>query len=141
MSKKTTFFIDIALGSKELLSYLTGMGLSVERHLDHFPPDAADAQWIPDVSSRGWAILTADKNIRRRAQGARVVRYAGARLFVLSCHTMSPANWRRIIEKHARTAQIVAAYLPPPYKTSLTLDQMKIEWLGTDEELANLLGT
>jgi hypothetical protein len=44
---------------------LRAAGARVEVHIDHFPQDAADADWIPEVGRRGWVLITKDENIRR----------------------------------------------------------------------------
>lgn len=30
-------------------------------HRDHFPEDAADVEWLPEVAARGWVILSKDQ--------------------------------------------------------------------------------
>ncbi|MEO1685276.1 MAG: hypothetical protein AAFS06_18710 [Cyanobacteria bacterium J06631_12] len=34
-------------------------GAIVESHVDHFPIDAPDTEWLPEVSRRGWGVITA----------------------------------------------------------------------------------
>lgn len=61
-----TFFIDRCLGSKRIVTALRQAGITVAVHEDHFPPDAADVDWLPQVGERGWVVLTKDANIARR---------------------------------------------------------------------------
>jgi PIN like domain len=39
-------------------------GAQIEVHDDHFPQDAPDELWLPEVGRRGWAVLTKDDRIR-----------------------------------------------------------------------------
>ena len=64
-AEKPTFFIDRALGRKYVADALRNAGAKVEVHEDHFLPDAPDTEWLPEVSQRGWLILTKDDAIGR----------------------------------------------------------------------------
>lgn len=60
-----TFFLDHQIGRYTVASHRRSAGAKVEVHLDHFPGDAADSDWIPKVAERGWILITKDQNIRR----------------------------------------------------------------------------
>jgi hypothetical protein len=64
-AEKPTFFIDRALGRKYVADALRNAGAKVEIHEDHFSPDSPDTEWLPEVSQRGWLILTKDDAIGR----------------------------------------------------------------------------
>lgn len=57
------YFTDRDLG-KRFPEILKSAGLTVERHDDHFAPDAADEVWLEAVGGRGWIALTHDHRIR-----------------------------------------------------------------------------
>jgi hypothetical protein len=57
------FFTDRDLGLK-FPAILREGGLRVERHADHFAHDCADADWLREVSARGWVAITHDGRIR-----------------------------------------------------------------------------
>jgi hypothetical protein len=57
------FFTDRDLG-KQFPSTLSAAGLSVERHYDHFAPDASDEQWLEFVGRKSWIAVTHDQRIR-----------------------------------------------------------------------------
>ena len=44
--------------------FLKAGGLTVERHADHFAPDAADEVWLEAIGKRSWIALTHDRRIR-----------------------------------------------------------------------------
>lgn len=69
------FFTDRDLGTR-FPDILRSAGLSVERHRDHFPPDARDEDWLAVVGTRGWVALTHDRRIRYKPNElAAVVRH------------------------------------------------------------------
>ncbi len=57
------YFTDRDLG-KRFPEILKAGGLTVERHADHFAPDAADEVWLEAIGKRGWIALTHDRRIR-----------------------------------------------------------------------------
>lgn len=57
------FFTDRDLG-KRFPEILSAAGLQVERHADHFAPDASDEEWLALVGSRGWVAVSHDRRIR-----------------------------------------------------------------------------
>ena len=62
---KPVFFTDNDLG-KTFPRMLRAAGIAVERHGDHFAPDAPDAEWLPVVAARGWYVLSNDLGIHRK---------------------------------------------------------------------------
>lgn len=60
-----TFFLDHQIGRYQVAEALRAAGAKVEVHLDHFPGDMPDIEWIPDVARRDWVLITKDQNIRR----------------------------------------------------------------------------
>ena len=60
-----TFFLDHQIGRYQVAEALRATGAVVEVHLDQFPGDAPDVDWIPEVGRRRWILITKDQNIRR----------------------------------------------------------------------------
>jgi hypothetical protein len=54
------FFIDRDLGQRLVAQALREAGAQVEIHQAHFAPDSPDIEWLPEVSQRGWVVLTKD---------------------------------------------------------------------------------
>ncbi|MDB9314899.1 hypothetical protein PN462_17425 [Spirulina sp. CS-785/01] len=52
-SSTVTFFIDRCLGKHPILETLRATGITVEIHDDHFPQNAQDVEWIPEIGRRG----------------------------------------------------------------------------------------
>jgi predicted nuclease of predicted toxin-antitoxin system len=91
------FFIDRSLGGPAVAAALKAKGATVERHDQHFPINAPDDVWIPEVGRRGWVVLTKDREIRYRGNEKAAVRNTGVKLFILRA-------------KNIRTAEIAAAF-------------------------------
>jgi hypothetical protein len=47
-----------------LIDVLNKAGIRYERHESYFKAGEIDRTWLPEVSQRGWIILTKDKGIR-----------------------------------------------------------------------------
>lgn len=60
------YYLDANLDGPELVKTLRQAGVRCEAHRDHFPQDAADEDWMPDVAARGWVIVTRDFAVQRR---------------------------------------------------------------------------
>ena len=79
------FFIDHCLGTEIVAERLRREGAEVRVMIDEgFAEDEPDASWLPIVAARGWAVLTKDKRIRRRAieHEALIASKAGAFILV-----------------------------------------------------------
>jgi hypothetical protein len=50
-----TFFLDHQIGRYQVAEALRAAGAVVEVHLDHFPGDTPDMDWLPEVGRRGWS--------------------------------------------------------------------------------------
>ena len=60
-----TFFTDRDLG-KRFPDILRAAGFKVERHADHFAPEASDEIWLEAEGRRHWIAVTHDQRIRYR---------------------------------------------------------------------------
>jgi len=60
-----TFFLDHQIGRYQVAEALRAAGAKVEVHLDHFPGNTPDIDWIPEVARRAWVLITKDQYIRR----------------------------------------------------------------------------
>ena len=84
-----TFFLDHQIGRYQVAEMLRSAGARVEVHLDHFPGDMLDVEWIPDVARRGWVLITKDQNIRRNPLERETYRAAELRGFVATGKDMN----------------------------------------------------
>jgi predicted nuclease of predicted toxin-antitoxin system len=111
---RPTFYADRCLG-KAVPRALQAAGAQIEIHDDHFAQDAADEDWIANVSTRGWVILTKDKNIRRTAGEKEAVLLSKARVFTLSSGNMRSTEMVELFVKNLAAMEALVASHPPPF--------------------------
>jgi predicted nuclease of predicted toxin-antitoxin system len=119
VSDRPTFYVDRCLG-KTVARELKAAGASVEVHDDHFAQSAPDDDWIPQVTARGWVILTKDKNIRRAAGERETVLTSNARIFTLSSGNMRGADMAALFVGRLAEMERLAASHPPPFVAVLS---------------------
>lgn len=84
-----TFFLDYQIGRHVVADALRTAGARVEVHIDHFPMNAPDTEWIPHVAARDWVLITKDQHIHRNMLERETYRDAGLRGFVVTGDNMS----------------------------------------------------
>ena len=72
---------------------LTLAGFKVECHNTWFHEEEADDVWIRECASRGWVIVTPDKNIENDAINRQAVIESKARIFFLDDGQSKPMSW------------------------------------------------
>lgn len=80
------------MGRYVVADALRAAGVSVEVHIDHFPMNAPDTEWIPPVAQRDWVLITKDQHIHRNMLEREAYRDAGLRGFVLTGDNMNGAD-------------------------------------------------
>ena len=78
------FFLDRNLGHEDVAAALRARGACVEEHDRHFPRNAPDHAWLPEVGRRGWAVITQDTRIRYRSAERVAAETAKVALFVFT---------------------------------------------------------
>jgi hypothetical protein len=84
-----TFFLDHQIGRYQVADALRAQGAKVEVHLDHFPGDMPDVEWIPKVAAKNWVLITKDQNIRRNPLEVETYRASKLRGFVATGKDMN----------------------------------------------------
>jgi predicted nuclease of predicted toxin-antitoxin system len=100
VSKKNqpiTFFIDHCVSQKIVPDAMRAAGATVEVHIDHFPIDALDTEWLPVVSQRGWVVITKDLGLNSNYLELRAIASAGARVFILSSGNFTAEQMAKIL--------------------------------------------
>jgi hypothetical protein len=57
-------------------------GCRTEIHRDHFPVDAEDVDWIPEIGRRGWILITKDSGILRKEKERQALLAGPVRAFI-----------------------------------------------------------
>jgi hypothetical protein len=92
-----TFFLDHQIGRYQVAAALRAAGAKVEVHLDHFAGDARDRDWIPEVASRGWVLITKDQYIHRNPLERAAYESAKLRGFVVTGKDMNAAELSELL--------------------------------------------
>lgn len=79
-----TFFVDRSLGRKKVADVLRAAGEVVEIHDDHFGQDVEDVVWLENAGTRGWVVLTKDKNVSHRITEIEALFDADVATFILT---------------------------------------------------------
>ena len=82
---------------------------------------------IPEVTARGWVIVTKDKNIRRSPIEVEALRNAKARYVCLSAGNMRGDEQAACLVQHWRTIDSVVVHKPLPLIVSVT--RSHVQWL------------
>lgn len=110
------YYLDANLDGPELLTRLRGAGMPCEAHRDHFPSDAEDAVWIPEIASRGWAIVTRDFAIKRRPAERNAWNVANAIVIMVRGDKLSAEDMSRLLlaaHSKGRLDNYIAKRTPP----------------------------
>jgi hypothetical protein len=102
------------------------LGLNVEVHADHFPeantkPEESDADWIRDVTGRGWVIFTRNGNIRNNPLERRTFIECGARVFNIRNGGASAADVAKCVQRAQRRIERLLASNAGPFIVGISL--------------------
>jgi PIN like domain len=106
------YFTDRDLG-KRFPEILRLGGLTVERHTDHFAPDAPDETWLEAVGKRGWIALTHDRRIRYKPNERDAVMRHGVALLVIVGAASFPDLAHAFVSTLPRVESFLARHKPP----------------------------
>jgi hypothetical protein len=101
------FWIDRCLGGRVVPDRLRAEGISIRTYAELYPGDdeVPDARWIPEVTDRGWIIVTKDTAISRAGVELEVLRRSGAIYVGLSAHNMTGPEQADCLLRHWRTIE------------------------------------
>jgi hypothetical protein len=123
-----TFFVDRALGGLDVPSRLRSENYLVAVHDDHFPKDCRDVDWLPQVSGRGWIVLTKDKRIIRRELERRAIIDSNTAVFVLTAGDLKGSEQAEaFVLAMPRIARILRTHVRPIIATVTASGSVEIE--------------
>jgi hypothetical protein len=115
------FFTDRDLG-KKFPAILSAAGLRVERHQDHFAPDASDEEWLETVGKNSWVAVSHDQKIRYRLnERAAVVRHR-VQLLIVVGKAPFPQLASSFIDTYPKIATFFVVSFAPIYCKGLSTD-------------------
>ena len=107
-----TWFTDRDLGL-QFPSILEKAGMIVERHRDHFAPDASDEEWLQVVGAKGWVALTHNSRIRYTPNEKAAVIAHGVRLLVIVGQAPYPELATSFVATRVRIESFLQQHEPP----------------------------
>jgi hypothetical protein len=118
-----TLFLDRALDGKRLFEALQSAGADVQRHRDHFAPEAPDTLWLPEVGARGWYVLTKDERIRYRALEQQALQNARVGAFILVSGNLTGEQMAKIFvmalpKIYSHTAETTLPFIAKIFRDS-----------------------
>ena len=135
MAGDVTLFLDRSLGGVIVAQALREAGQTVEVHDDHFPQDAPDEQWLPEITRRGWIGLTKDNAIRKRKLQRLMAARCGARLFVITGGEMAGIDIADTLLALASRICKVAVSEPAPFIATIQASGRVHLWRSREELL------
>lgn len=109
-----TYYLDENVDGPDMAGRLKAAGLICQQHRDCFNPGDADADWIPIVAERGWAIVTRDLKIRKNAAERAAWISAGAIVLMLRGEDLgTPQMSSALITAHVYLEAYIAKRQPP----------------------------
>lgn len=121
------------MGARVVPEALRARGVSVKTYAELYPTDDAvpDAVWTPEVTRRGWVILTKDKSIRKNPAEIAAVRASQARYVCLAAGGLTGDQQAECLSHHWRTIEGVLHARRAP--VLITVTRAAVLWLdGTD---------
>lgn len=114
------FFVDNNL-SRGLARGMAAFGEDVTHLQDHYPVDAKDTDWLPQVGRDEWILLTRDNKIRFKPAELGAIKQHRVGAFFLGGKDRSRwdlvqqvvRNWVRMNELAGKTARPFAFRVPP----------------------------
>ncbi len=111
---RPTLFLDRSLGRHQVASALRSAGAIIQLHDSHFAPDCPDEEWLREVGSRGWAVLTKDARIRYRPNERSALERAGVIAFVLTAGNLTGSEMAKVFVKALARIERAATSVKSP---------------------------
>jgi PIN like domain len=133
-----TLFIDRSISQKAVPEALRAAGTVVERHIDHFPPESPDVEWLPVVSQYGWVVLTKDSRIGRNPLEVLAIAQADARVFILASGNLNLQDMADILVDSLEKIRRLTQGNPAPFIAKIYKDR-RVSIGRTRNQLRKLL--
>ncbi len=79
-----------------------------------------DSEWLPEVGSRGWVVLTKDKNFQTRSLEIRAIAGSGVRVFQLTAGSLRAEQMAAIFEASLQKMKRFSMSNPAPFIAKLS---------------------
>lgn len=116
------FFLDRSLGGRLVSEALRASGETVEAHDIHFPKDASDVEWLGQVGSKGWVVLSKDDRIRLNEVERNALTEAGVAAFFLGRGDLTGPQMACAIVKALPAIKRALKRFPIPFIARISAD-------------------
>jgi len=116
------FFLDRSLGGRLVLEALCSSGETVEAHDAHFPKDAPDVEWLGQVGSKGWVVISKDDRIRLNEVERNALAEAGVAAFFLGRSDLTGPQMASAIVKALPAMKRALRRFPIPFIARISAD-------------------
>ena len=128
--KEAVFFVDRSSGKFELVNGLRNLGLSVERHDDHFDENTQDPAWISACGQHNWIIVSSDKAIKRNTLERLAIMSSGAAAFFFTSPEITSTQQVEAFEKALPGITRMILGQPRPFIARISQDGTVELWLN-----------
>lgn len=132
--KESVFFVDRSSGKHTLAKGLRDLGLTVERHDDHFAPTTSDPDWIAVCGMNDWVIVSSDRAIKRNALQQRALLNAGVAAFFFTSANITSSEQINVFGKALPRIARMLTTQPRPFIARINLDGTVELWLDHNGE-------
>ena len=106
----------------------------MEIHDRHFAQDAKDADWLREVGSRGWVVLTKDHHIRTRQSELLALLSAGVAVFVLTAGDLSGLDMAHAFVRALPKMKRMLVGQPRPFIARVSPGGVRRSFVGARQE-------
>ena len=111
------YFFDRTFGRSVPLA-LSLLGLRVELHDAHYAQDTGDDEWLPEVASKGWVVLTEDR-LEKNELATRAIMDHGAACWIVRTNHLDRRRKAEFLLKHWDAIEAVSHREAAPYLARL----------------------
>jgi len=132
VTSELVYWVDRSLGAEIVPKALRAHGINIRTYVEIYPnePKVRDEVWIPEITERGWVILTKDKEIRREPVEIEALRRVKARYICLSAGKMRGDEQAACLLHHWMTIDSLVINKRAPLLVTVT--RTHVQWLDGD---------
>jgi len=103
---------------------------------DHFETEAADTEWVPEVGSRGWIILTKDRALRHNSLEQVALLKSNTHSFILTSADQTAAQMAHAFVTALKDMRRMIEKFPAPFVGTVTPSGNVTVFLTHDQLIA-----
>lgn len=105
---------------------------------DHFPPDAPDVDWLPEIGRRGWKVLSKDSQMRHNNIELVALLKANTHSFILTSASQSGSDMAAAFVKALPQMKRIINKFPAPLVSTVSRSGNVSVYLTHDQLIAQI---